>query len=138
MENMKKNGKVLFSALSVALALCAGAAQFQHDLKSKAKPWTSEEFLDDPQEFHFAIVSDRTGGHRKGFFEKAMASLNLLRPEFVMSVGDLIESGGSTEARKQWQELEGFVKRLDMPFFHVVGNHDIVTGFTGMTPRRQR
>lgn len=41
--------------------------------------------------FTFAIVSDRTGWHRPGVFESAMARLNWLSPDFVMSVGDLIE-----------------------------------------------
>ena len=119
-------------------AVCAEAAQFSHGLKGERKPWTGEGFLDDPQEFHFAIVSDRTGGERKGFFGKAMDALNLLRPEFVMSVGDLIACGGKSDARAQWEELEGFLSRLEMPFFHVVGNHDIWTGFSGMTPARRK
>ena len=131
------------SALVVLLALTGAlqvrAAEFGHELKGDVKPWTSEAFLDDPQEFHFAIVSDRTGGERKGFFEKGIASINLLRPEFVMSVGDLVDGRGVGEAelRRQWDEVEGFIGRLKMPFFHVVGNHDIWTGFTGMTPARQ-
>ena len=131
------------SALIVLLALTGAlqvrAAEFGHELKGDVKPWTSEAFLDDPQEFHFAIVSDRTGGERKGFFEKGIASINLLRPEFVMSVGDLVDGRGASEAelRRQWDEVEGFIGRLKMPFFHVVGNHDIWTGFTGMTPARQ-
>ncbi len=114
------------------------AADFQHEL-SGVKPWTSEQFLDDPQEFHFAVIPDRTGGERKGFFGKAMDSLNLLRPEFVMSVGDLVDGGGVPEPvlRAQWSELESFIARLQMPFFYVVGNHDIWTGFSGMTPARE-
>ncbi len=130
-------GCALAAALSSA-AFGGDASQFANGLKGKCKPWTNENFLDDPQEFHFAIVSDRTGGARKGFFESAMGKLNLLRPEFVMSVGDLIECGGKPDARDQWKAFEGMVARLEMPFFHVVGNHDIWTGFTGMSPERQR
>ena len=118
-------------------ASAAWAAEFAHGL-SGAKPWTNERFLDDPQEFHFAIVGDRTGGERKGFFGKGVDALNLLRPEFVMSVGDLIACGGKDDVRAQWKEEAEIVSRLQMPFFHVVGNHDIWTGFTGMTPQRQR
>ena len=110
-------------------------ADFQHDLQG-TKPWTDKPFLDDPQEFHFAVIADRTGGERKGFFGKTMNALNLLRPEFVMSVGDLIGCGGQPDVRKQWAEEKEFVNRLEMPFFHVVGNHDIWTGFTGPTKAR--
>jgi hypothetical protein len=128
-------------ALAVAAAFFAGTAfagDFAHSLCG-AKPWTDKEFLDDPKEFHFAIVADRTGGERKGYFGKAMDCLNLLRPAFVMSVGDLIDGGGAGEAelRRQWRELKDFVGRLEMPFFHVVGNHDIWTGFSGMSPERR-
>ena len=131
----------------ISVALCftalfsmtASAGDFTHKLTG-AKPWTDKAFLDDPQEFHFAVVADRTGGERKGYFAKAIDSLNLLRPAFVMSVGDLIDCGGAPEksARAQWKELNAFVDRLEMPFFYVVGNHDIWTGFTGMSPERQR
>lgn len=127
---------------AIICALCAFSAYaggFSHTLQGN-KPWTGKPFLDDPQEFQFAVVADRTGGERPGYFKEAMAKLNLLRPEFVMSVGDLINGGGDSEAglRRQWKELRGFVESLDMPFFYVVGNHDIWTGITGMTPARQR
>ena len=126
---------------SGAIALPARGAQtaFEHTFPEGAHPWTSERFLDDPQEFHFAIVSDRTGGERPGFFGKAMDILNLLRPEFVMSVGDLIAGGGvpAPKLRAQWEDLRRHIAKLEMPFFHVVGNHDIWTGFTGMSPARQ-
>lgn len=80
-----------------------------------------------PGVFRFAIVADRTGGMRPGVFENAVAKLQLLQPEFVMSVGDLID--GYTKDPKvwnaQWTALEKIVQRLEMPFYFVPGNHDI-------------
>ena len=128
------------ATLSATLVACATlAAQFQHDLKGEVKPWTNEGFLDDPQEFHFAVIGDLTGGERKGFYAKAVTALNLLRPEFVMSVGDLVAGGGASrkDLEKQWASFSERTAKLEMPFFHVVGNHDIWTGFTGMSPARQ-
>src|SRR5882757_9685187 len=58
--------------------------------------------------FQFAIVSDRTGGHRARVFSQAVEQLNLLQPEFVISVGDLIE-GYSEDAPKivnEWREFQ--------------------------------
>jgi len=90
-------------------------------------PWTSMEFNNALENFQFAIVTDRTGGHRPGVFLDGVRKLNLLQPEFVMSVGDLIE--GYTEDRpellRQWDEFDGFVDELQMPFFYIPGNHDI-------------
>ena len=134
------NSRFVFFVLSLAAtaALSTPAAEFSHTLTG-VKPWTHEKFLDDPAEFHFAIVPDRTGGERKGHFGKAMKALNRLRPEFVICVGDLIDGRGvrEPELRKQWTELHKFTESLKMPFFYVVGNHDIWTGWTGNTVERQ-
>jgi hypothetical protein len=53
--------------------------------------------------------------------------LNLLQPEFVLSVGDLIEGGKENRAQldAEWREFQGYIERLQMPFFYVAGNHDI-------------
>lgn len=93
----------------------------------ETNPWTNLDLNNDPDNFQFAIVSDRTGGHRPGVFEDAITKLNLLQPEFVMSVGDLIEgySDNRTALEDQWTEFDGFVHKLEMPFFYVPGNHDI-------------
>jgi len=90
-------------------------------------PYTSLTTDDENEDFAFVVVTDRTGEHRDHVFEEAMPKVNLLRPAFVMSVGDLIE--GYTEDRSQlgaeWDEFEGFTSTLRMPFFYVPGNHDM-------------
>src|SRR5438067_12419368 len=90
-------------------------------------PWTNLHFNNDPDEFQFAIVGDRTGRHRPGVFEKGISKLNLLRPEFVMSVGDMIEgyTKDEVEIDQQWDEIEGFTAKLEAPYFYVPGNHDL-------------
>jgi len=92
-----------------------------------ANPWTSLAVDDSREDFDFVVVTDRTGEHRDGVFENAMPKVNLLRPAFVMSVGDMIE--GYSEDRAvldaEWEEFEGFIAQLGMPFFYVPGNHDL-------------
>jgi 3',5'-cyclic AMP phosphodiesterase CpdA len=104
---------------------------FQSTLATEKKPWTSLRFLNDPDHFQFAIVSDRTGGHRSGIFAKAVEKLNMLQPEFVMSVGDLIEGDSQTleGLEAEWAEFDSLLSPLRMPFFHLPGNHD-----TGNSP----
>ena len=58
------------------------------DKTGSVHPWNHLNLNNDPDNFQFAIVTDRTGGHRPGVFEDAVHKLNLLQPEFVMSVGD--------------------------------------------------
>ena len=107
------------------LVVAGGAAVEQVD--SDPKPWTDAGFLNDSADFQFAIVSDRCGGHRQGVFADAIKKLNLLRPEFVMSVGDLIEgyTEEREEAEEEWAEVQAMIAELDMRFFYVPGNHDI-------------
>lgn len=94
---------------------------------AEKNPWTNLTPNADPEQFQFVVVSDRTGGHRDKIFSKAVSQINLMQPEFVMSVGDLIE-GYSTDPQKvnpQWDEFDSYVKKLQMPFFYVPGNHDV-------------
>lgn len=90
-------------------------------------PWTSLKANADPDAFQFAVVSDRTGGNRGKIFTKAVERLNLLQPEFVLSVGDLI-NGYTTKPEQiesEWKEFNGMTAKFDMPFFYVPGNHDL-------------
>src|SRR3990170_2339230 len=90
-------------------------------------PWTSLAPLREPEEFRFVVVTDRTGDHRDGVFETAMPRINLVRPEFVVSVGDLIEGYSEDPAvlGRQWDEIQAAVGQLQMPFFYAPGNHDM-------------
>jgi len=118
---------LFFLAWAVCSSLIAQETPFRHQIETVRKPWTSLDFDNDPQNFQFAIVSDRTGGHRAGVFGKAMEKLNLLHPEFVMSVGDLIEGyiEDTSELRAQWAEFDSIQAVLNMRFFALPGNHDI-------------
>ncbi len=90
-------------------------------------PWTHLRLATAGDDFRFAVVTDRTGGRRPGVFARAVEKLNLLQPEFVMSVGDLIEGYTEDPGRwaMEWSEFEELVTRLQMPFFFCPGNHDI-------------
>jgi len=93
-----------------------------------AKPWTSQNFQNYPANFQFAVIGDRGGGaNPKGTFDTAMDQLNLLQPEFVINVGDLIEgyTYDRDEVSAEWDEAEDIIAKLRMPFFYVRGNHDV-------------
>ena len=102
---------------------------FTHEIATARKPWTNHEFRNDPDNFQFAIVTDRTGGMRPGVFSHAVKKVNELQPEFVITVGDLIAGGGwqkdEKEIRRQWNEFNGFIDGFEMPFFYLPGNHDV-------------
>ena len=132
--------KSLLLAATAAAALVAAAALSQPAptgvdapagtlrVQSEGRnPWTHLRLNNSPDDFQFVVVSDRTGGHRERIFSRAVEQINLLQPEFVLSVGDLIE-GYSTDREKvleQWREFQSFTSKLQMPFFYVPGNHDM-------------
>ncbi|MBN1669570.1 MAG: metallophosphoesterase [Kiritimatiellae bacterium] len=119
----------LTAAALAALLLCGCAPfrPFQPDIRSERNPWTHERFKNDPDAFQFVIMSDRTGGRRPGIFGDAVRKVNLLQPEFVICVGDLFD--GYTlypdKLDKDWADFGAIVGQLEMPFFHVEGNHDV-------------
>lgn len=77
--------------------------------------------------FRFVVLGDRTGGHIPGEWEAAVAQVNLLKPDFVICVGDLIEGYSTNVAALSgmWDEFDSLTARLDAPFYMVAGNHDI-------------
>jgi len=119
-------------ALCIACALNLPAQAIQlfelPPTSDKAVPWTGiPKTSEEDMTFRFAIVADRTGGEQPGVFKKAIQKLNLMQPDFVISVGDLID--GYTEnvklVEKQWAENDRLIGKLQMPFFYVAGNHDM-------------
>ena len=127
-----------------ALSLIAAAIVFSQNVPSNGvsppplkievgdrNPWTHLKLNNNPNEFQFVVVSDRTGGHREKIFSRAVEQINLLQPEFVLSVGDLIEgyTTDADKAAKEWREFQSFTSRLQMPFFYAPGNHDVANPF---------
>lgn len=100
---------------------------FTNSITTQTKPWSHENFDTNANKFTFAIHSDLTGGERERVFEIAMAQLAILRPEFIISVGDLTEGGEPTKEAliKQWESYDQRIKPLQGPLFYVGGNHDL-------------
>ena len=137
MKHLYWLGLIAFAAI-----LC-GCGTDESDSKietqPEANPWTHLKLNNDPNNFQFVIVSDRTRGSRPGVFADAVSKINLLQPEFVICVGDLIEgyTKNERELDQQWDEFEGLIEKLQMPFFYVPGNHDI-TNQTMLKKWKQR
>lgn len=75
----------------------------------------------------FAIIGDRTGEAQEGIYEKIVAEVERLKPEFVMTVGDQIEGYTSDTAQlgEEWREYLDIIKSLSAPVYLTPGNHDI-------------
>ena len=125
-----------FVAIAAAVLSTYGrpaVAQEQATSPAEVTPWTHPGYAHDASEFQFAIVSDRAANPRIGVFAAAVAKLQLLRPEFVLSIGDFIHGYGegmkplTDEAvvREKRQEFDELLKTLSVPFYRVTGNHDL-------------
>lgn len=83
----------------------------------------------DSDKFSFAILGDKTSGGdgQWEIFDRAVDSINLLKPDFVITVGDQIP--GHMEEREkwdaEWNEYLTHARRLTVPLILVPGNHDI-------------
>jgi len=78
--------------------------------------------------FMFVVYGDRTGGPNAGIniLKDAVRDTNLLEPDFVMTVGDLIQGyDQSGPWMRQMTEFKEVMNELLCPWFPVAGNHDI-------------
>lgn len=118
--------------VSLILAGCAAPA-FNSDTRGGPTPWTHARFDNAPEDFAFAVVADLESGYREGVFDVALAELKLLRPAFILTIGDMIDGGteDTAELTRQWTRFDDRLKGA-APFFHIAGNHDM----TNLTQRK--
>ena len=115
----------------ISLIFIPGCAQnsavIQHDLTSPQSPWLGKTIKSSGDKFTFAIFSDLNGGERDGIFNVAASQLKQLRPDFIVSVGDLIEGEieDKDELLKQWSSFDKRADKAGAPIFRVGGNHDL-------------
>jgi len=90
------------------------------------RPWTAAP-ADDGGPLRFVVIGDNTGVARPGVFDQAMRQIGWLEPDFILSVGDLIEgySEDRTEIARQWAAIDAAIARSGRPFLFTPGNHDV-------------
>ena len=77
----------------------------------------------------FIICADPQPAHFLGtpqVFLDMIGEWNILRPDFVVCAGDMIMGGPAAEVGPMWDEFTGAIARLNVPFFPVAGNHDVM------------
>ena len=83
----------------------------------------------EPGGFCFAIFSDRTSGDDEiGYevYDKAIEQVNMMQPDFVCTIGDLIQGyGGKDDWIKEAQRYNRTIEKLKVPIYPVAGNHEI-------------
>ena len=92
-------------------------------------PIVERPFSDDPDKFTFAIIGDKTGGgyDKWPVFDRAIDEINVLKPDFAIMVGDLIQgyTSDAAQVETEWKEFWQHQSDLIIPFLPLPGNHDI-------------
>ena len=118
---------VVFVLISACAAAPTQSVVFEHDVQTGPRPWTDGRFDDSNDKFSFAVFSDLTGGEREGVFEIAVEQMNLLRPDLIVNVGDLIEGAvDRAELDRQWDSFDERARNAAAPVFYTGGNHDLL------------
>lgn len=80
------------------------------------------------QEVRFIVFGDSQFGN-PAEFERMVYEASLLKPHFVLQVGDLINgyTHDRDKLRAEWKRYKGQISLLNAPFYPVPGNHDVVT-----------
>ena len=88
--------------------------------------------------FNFVVFGDRTSGVPAGLkvLEQAVRDTNLIAPDLVMTVGDLIQGyNQEPEWLEQMEEYRAIMEGLEVKWFPVAGNHDVYWRGEGDAPK---
>ena len=77
-------------------------------------------------DFHFAILGDRTGSAQPQIYGRTLREIALLSPDFVIDVGDSIQGHDDAKSEEQWREVTGiWAKQISQKHYSIAGNHDV-------------
>src|SRR5262245_14260729 len=114
----------LLALLVLASAACGPESRFVTNRPNpRLLPLPKEEGA-----FAFVVYGDRTTGVPEGLktLAQAVVDTNLLAPDLVMTVGDLVQGYNDTkEWVQQAEDYKAVMAKLGMPWYPVPGNHDI-------------
>ena len=114
------------ASVVIALLLCTGAA-------FAADPCRFVVMGDNrPQWSDTDMVTPSAG------YQRSVKEVNLLQPEFVIILGDLIHGYTNAAAvEQQWDAFDAQTKQFEMPVYLVVGNHDVFSKQTEQIYQRR-
>ena len=69
--------------------------------------------------YQFAVLGDSRDGDK--VYKQLLGRILWRRPDFIIHVGDMIAQPG----QKEWQAFFEISKEIGIPFFPVVGNHEV-------------
>ncbi|MFZ1947426.1 MAG: metallophosphoesterase [bacterium] len=79
----------------------------------------------EPQ-FTFAVIGDRTASPEDGEYERILAEVSQLGPDFIVTVGDHIDgyTSDSSAVERQWDDFASMMDATGIQYYLTPGNHD--------------
>jgi hypothetical protein len=75
--------------------------------------------------FQFAVIGDSRDG--KKVYTRLLQKILDRKPHFILHLGDMI----SKASEKEWKEFFEVSKTVEIPFFPVIGNHEVARSVRG-------
>lgn len=117
---------LLLSCITLTCLSCAASTRPVQTSRDVKKPLEAPVQMEG---FNYMVFADRTGGDEAEAVQvwgRAVQQANRMQPDFVMTVGDLIQG---YHGRESWlEQTTAFLaetNKLTMPWSPVAGNHDI-------------
>ena len=127
---LKVGSRIKIIYTFIIMLFCIVSTFSQSSIKmSGENSFFKSPYNENKEKFTFAILGDKTNGGEFNWpiFDRAVAEINLLQPDFVIMVGDMIQ-GVTTDTNfinEMWKEFISHSEKLDVPLYLLPGNHDI-------------
>ena len=103
----------------VIIFIASGTVSAQN--KNQKAPWFFIQ-ITDPQ---FGMFENNTGFEKETIlYEKAVAEINKLKPDFVVITGDFVHNGKASEQIGEFKRITAKINP-EIPVYYTPGNHDI-------------
>ena len=136
-RDVPASGQLLKRCLLAAIVAAAVVASLPIDCLAAEGPGPP---VPAATEFHFVVLGDSQFDD-PSTFNRTVDQVRMLRPAFVVQVGDLI--GGYEDdpaiVRNQWRRFRRQIEPLGpIPFYAVAGNHDLFNAQRDVDPRLEQ
>jgi hypothetical protein len=121
--NYFKKEKWTKGVLLIGVALLISSPSYAGSIREVTRSIQQVQSIEPP--FQFAVIGDSRDGEK--VYSRLIQKILDRRPSFMIHLGDMIPK----PAEKEWQAFFEISKPISVPFFPVVGNHDVGTTLRG-------
>jgi hypothetical protein len=122
-ENYFKKEKWIKTLLFFGVVFLISFSSYAGSIREVSQSIKKVQSIQPP--FQFAMIGDSRDGEK--VYTQLMKRILERKPDFLIHLGDIIPK----PHEKEWQAFFEISKPITLPFFPVVGNHDVGTGSSG-------